>query len=351
MPENDQLIDAAITRLHRRAMFKKAGTGIAGAIAAAAVARTALQATPARAASEILPPTAPPIATDVDILNFALNLEYAEAQFYLNAVLGTGLSANDLAGGTASNVQSNFAAITYATPGATPVPAGSTLVPFQNPIVAQLAGAVAADEQAHVRFIKGSLAMLGAAPVPAPLIDVTAAGAFTTLANAANNLIGQGILPIPFNPYGSEGNFLLGSYIFEDVGVTAYGGAAGLISMGSELIQYAASILAAEAYHSATWRSFILMEGLSGQANAIADLRSILSSGSYPGQPNADDFGVTNPVSGIATAAPRDANGLTYRRSVQQVLNIVYGNEGANRTPGLFFPQGLNQQAGVVGFS
>ena len=351
MPENDQLIDAAITRLHRRAMFKKAGTGLAGAVAAAAIARTALQTTPAKAASEVLPATAAPTQTDVNILNFALNLEYAEAQFYLNAVLGTGLSANDLAGGTASNVQSNFATITYGTPGTTPVPAGSTVVPFQNPIVAELAGAVAADEQAHVRFIKGSLAMLGAAPVPAPLIDVTAAGAFTTLANAANNLIGQTLLPVPFNPYASEGNFLLGAYIFEDVGVTAYGGAAGLVSMGSELIQYAASILAAEAYHAATWRTLILMEGLTGQANAIADLRSILSSGAYPGQTDADDFGPTNPVSGIPIAAPRDANGLTYRRSVQQVLNIVYGNVGTSRTFGLFFPQGLNQQAGQMGFS
>ena len=351
MPENDQLVDAAITRLHRRAMFKKAGTGLAGAIAAAAVARAALEPTPAKAASEVLPSTGAPTQTDVNILNFALNLEYAEAQFYLNAVSGTGLSANDLAGGTASNVQSNLALITYGTPGATPIPAGNTLVPFTNGIVAELAGAIAAEEQAHVRFIKGSLAMLGGGIVPAPLIDVTAAGAFTTLANAANNLVGSGILPIPFNPYASEGNFLLGSFIFEDVGVTAYAGAAGLISQASELVQYAASILAIEAYHSGTARTLITLEGLSPQADAIGDLRSVLSSGQYPGQAQADDFGTTNPITEVPVDAPRDVNGLAYRRSVQQVLNIVYGNEGVNRTPGLFFPQGLNQLAGQVGFS
>ncbi len=353
MPENDQLIDAAMTRLQRRAMFKKAGTGLAGAMMAAAVARTALAPTEAKAATEVLPPTAAPTQTDVNILNFALNLEYAEAQFYLNSVIGTGLSPNDLAGGIAQNIQGNPQAIVYTDPGATPVAAGNTLTTFTNPIIAQFAQTVAADELAHVRFIKAALVMNGAVPVAAPLIDVTVGGAFTTLATAVNNLVGSAILPVPFNVYtGGDVNFLLAGFIFEDVGVTAYGGAAGLLSMGSELVQYAASILAAEAYHSSIWRVFLANAGAAAtaQSNAIADLRSILSSGQYPGQTLADDFGVTNPISGQIVALPRDSNGLAYRRSVQQVLNIVYGNEGASRKPGLFFPNGTNQLPGQAGF-
>ena len=350
MPEYDQLFHAAMAKLERRAMFKRAGTGLAGAVAAAALAGTTLSPTSAEAASEVLPATAAPTQTDVNILNFALNLEYVEAQFYLNATTGMGLSANDLAGGTAT-ASSAPGGYTFATPGATPVPAGTTLVPWQTAIVQQYADNIAADEQAHVRFIKSALASLGGGVVPAPVLDVSAAGAFSTLATAVNTVAGSAVLPVPFNPYASENYFLVGGFIFEDVGVTAYGGAAGLISMGSELIQYAASILAIEAYHSATLRTLLGVRGGSAITDAIANVRSLLSSGvTYPnGQ--ADDVGTFDTTNNVAVVAPRDSNALAFRRSVQQVLNIVYGNSGAGRTPGLFFPNGLNQLAGQVGFA
>ena len=328
MPEFDQLTDAALSKLQRRAMFRKAGTGIAGAVAAAALVGTTFGNT-AEAASVVYPPTAAPVQLDVDILNFALNLEYLEAQFYLNALTGTGLSANDLAGGTATNG-------VYSTPGATPVAAGTTAVPFATPIIRQLAQTIAADEQAHVRFIKSALTANGASPVPAPVIDVSASGAFSTLARAAG-LIQAGQT---FNPYQDENAFLLGAYVFEDVGVTAYGGAAGLISMGSELIQYAASILAVEAYHAGTIRTLLTVRGGGTATNAVSQLRSILSSGVGQGATGSDDFGTFDTTNNVVMLAPLDANALTYRRTTAQVLNIVYGNP--NSTPGLFFPNGMN---------
>ena len=329
MLTHEQMTNAALDKLQRRALFRKAGTGVAGAVAAAALAGTAFGSSPAEAASVVYPATSAPTQTDVDVLTFALNLEYLEAQFYLNALTGTGLSANDLAGGTSTNG-------VYNTPGATPVAAGTTLVPFQTPLIAQLAQTIAADEQAHVRFIKTALTSLGASPVPAPVIDVSAAGAFTTLAVAAG-IIQQGQT---FNPYEDENAFLLGGFIFEDVGVTAYGGAAGLLSQGSELIQYAASILAIEAYHAGTIRTLLIVRGGGAATDAVANLRSVLSSGAGQGAANSDDFGTLDTTNNVVVLAPRDENALSYRRTTTQVLNIVYGN--STKTPGLFFPNGMN---------
>ncbi len=336
MLSHDEMTNAALDALQRRALFKKAGTGLAGAVVAATLAGTAFGSSPAEAASYVIPPTANPTPMDANILNFALNLEYIEAQFYSNALLGTGLSANDLAGGPAVSSSTTPGGFTYSTPGATPVAAGATAVPFATPIIRQLAQTIAADEIAHVRFIKNALTSLGATPIAAPVLDVSAAGAFTTLAKAAGLISGNQV----FNPYQDENAFLLGGYIFEDVGVTAYAGAAGLLSMGSELVQYAASILAMEAYHSGTIRTLLSIRGGGAATDAISSLRSNLSSGALPGTPNADDFGTLDTVNNVVVLAPRDANALAYRRSTAQVLNIVYGNSMGNT--GLFFPNGLN---------
>ena len=243
-------------------------------------------------------------ASDYNILNFALNLEYLEAEFYLRAVTGTGLSAADTSGvGTTGTVT------------------GGSAVPFVTPAIAQYADEIAADEQAHVRFLR---AALGSSAVAEPTIDLSKS--FTTAAVAA------GLIPPggTFNPFADETSFLLGSYIFEDVGVTAYHGAATLIQ-NKPYLDAAAGILAIEAYHAATVRTLLLQRGQAPATAAISALRAAASGA-------ADDQGVT--LGGVANISLGDGNAIAYSRTTAQVLNIVYLG-GASGGYG-FFPAGLN---------
>ena len=94
---------------------------------------------------------------------------------------------------------------------------------------------LANDETKHVAYLR---AALGPAAVPCPLVDI--GGAFETAAQLAFN--SSTPLSPPFSPYESDLFFILGAYIFEDVGVTAYNGAAPYIQSKAYL-QAGASIL------------------------------------------------------------------------------------------------------------
>ena len=242
--------------------------------------------------------------SDADILNFALNLEYLEAEFYVRAVTGAGLPSTEIDGvGTTGSVT------------------GGSVVPFKTPAIQQYANNIAKDERLHVTFLRSAL---GDAAVARPTIDLVTS--FTTAAVAAN-LIEPGET---FNPFADEVSFLLGAYLFEDVGVTAYHGAAPLIR-SKEFLSAAAGILAVEAYHAANVRT-LLYQMDKGEATAkISALRAAASGAD-------DDQGVE--LNGVANIVPTDSNGLAFSRTTTQVLNIVYLG-GASGNFG-FFPQGMN---------
>ena len=248
--------------------------------------------------------------TDVDIFNFALNLEYLEAEYYLRAATGSGLVASDTTG-------------TGALGGVT----GGARVPFRSAYVQQYAEKIALDEQVHVKFIRS---VLGSSAVARPAIDFTTA--FTGLAVAAGLIVpGQ-----TFNPFADEISFLLGAFVFEDVGVTAYSGAAALIT-NRTLLSYAASVLAVEAYHGGAIRALLCNLGGQQAANRITVLRAALSGAN---DERGLTFGNNGSYQNFYNVAPTDEQGQTFRRSPRQVLNIVYG--AANATRGLFFPSGMN---------
>jgi len=298
-----ELLEALEARAYRREQrrgFFRAFGAAAFVAGGAAIASAAKAATP----------------SDPDILNFALNLEYLEAQFYSYAVNGTGLAANMLTGtGTQGTVT------------------GGRAVTFTDPVVASYAKEIAADEIAHVAFLRGAL---GTAAVAMPSIDVGTDpnGAFSSAARAAG-LVGPGQ---SFDPYASDENFLLGAFIFEDVGVTAYKGAAPLIT-NKTYLEAAAGILAVEAYHASIVRTTLYSKGI--QTPALIDATEAISGArdSLDGTSD-DDQGIRN-IGSASNIVPLDANGLAFSRSTGQVLNIVYLTNSA-ATSGGFFPAGVN---------
>ncbi|MEK6398045.1 MAG: ferritin-like domain-containing protein [Terriglobus sp.] len=250
--------------------------------------------------------------TDNDILYFALNLEFLEAQFYTLAVTGATIDKAGL------SIKSGSGAA-----GGTVTVKTNPKVNFTTPFLQSFAAEVAADEQAHVKFLQGAL---GANAVAMPNIDLM--NSFNALASAAG-------LGSSFDPFANETNFLIGAFIFEDVGVTAYQGAAGLISSKTYLDK-AVGIHNVEAYHAASIRTRIFQAGSSAQSisQSIAATRAKLDG------TNNDDIGVG--INGSAsTIVDCDSNGMTYARTTTQVLSIVYGG-GAAGKGGAFFPAAMN---------
>ena len=289
----DMISRSAENATDRRLFMKAAGVAGMGAVGAGALG--GLAASPAEAAP-----------SDGAVLNFALNLEYLEAEFYSHAAFGHGLGSG-LVGGTG-----RLGGVT-----------GGHKVPFKSKKIRQIAREIAYDEVNHVEFLRTAL---GGARVSRPAIDLKYS--FTAAARAAG-LIGA---RQSFNPFANENNFLLAAFIFEDVGVTAYKGAAPLIS-NKTYLEAAAGILSVEAYHAGIIRSSLFDKGLGGKANKISAARDSLDGSSD------DDQGIN--VRGKRNLVPADKNSIAYSRSADRVLNVVYLNPNSVAKGG-FFPYGTN---------
>ena len=304
---------------------------------------------------------------DADYLNFALNLEYLEANFYTLAA--TGQTVDEVGIGI-TGVGTSGAVTTK--------PGGPTAcaVPFKNSLVQSYAMEIAQEERNHVSFLRSAL---NSAAVAQPAID---------LYNSFNGLAALlGITGVTaFDPFADDASFLLGSYIFEDVGVTAYTGAAPLLTTPAYL-DAAAGIQGVEAYHAGLVRTTILgldqgsnMLGALGVvkagtliavADAISMVRAKLDGTGTTASPYGDDLGLAgqtvalngttvlnassfvnatttdttyttdslgNPV--VSSVSGTGTNGsMVVPRTPAQVLSIVYAS---GKDFGRFLPMGLN---------
>ena len=241
---------------------------------------------------------------DEDIFTFALNLEYMEAEFYLRATTGKGISDAD-AGSDAGRVM------------------GGHEANFKEKAIREFVEELAENELAHVRFYRKTL---GKGAVSRPAIDFDAG--FKAAAQAAG-------LPADFDPFADDMSVLLGGMLFEDVGVTAYAGAAPLLKK-KEFVEAAAGILAVEAYHMGMARSqlYVMGEKAWDAANAISDARDKVD-----GRQDKDQ-GIH--VKGKANIVPSTPDAIAFRRTPQEVLRIVYLTDKQGVSKGGFYPNGMN---------
>lgn len=238
-----------------------------------------------------LTPAEAQTSTEIEVLKFALNLEYLESEFYTYAFYGRGIETFGIGVSGEAN-------------GANPASGGQTtggkIVYFNNNaqvLSAQIAAEIGGDERAHVKLLRSAL---GSQAIAKPNINL--------------NALGFG--------FDSQNDFLRLSRIFEDIGLSAYAGAAGLLTTPS-IITTAARILATEAEHVSSVRTQIAVLNIPTTRLDGADL--------IP-PPSGTKFQVfsVNP-----------SNGLPATRTPGEVLYLAYGNQ-ANVIRGGFFPSGVN---------
>ena len=294
-----------------------------------------------------------PKAADYDaaILNFALNLEYLEAAFYLAAIGRLG----DLPGYSAEKV--------ILPAGYTGLDPAQSLFPAVGPVadpVAEYAQEIARDELEHVEFLREAL---GTSAGVLPTIDLNvsfqtaAAAAFSFIADPSKVGLPAGFTPAMFNPFANAALFLHGAFIFEDVGVTAYKGAAKFIT-NPDTLEAAAGILAVEAYHAGTVRTYLygadkrkadLFGGLDTWVivRAISDARDSLDGSADLDQGIVGNASLNTQVhegpDGVgANIVPTNERGIAFSRTPRQVANIVFLNGDNAALKGGFFPNGIS---------
>ncbi|MCL7039033.1 hypothetical protein MKW94_012565 [Papaver nudicaule] len=261
---------------------------------------------------------------DIDLLEFPLNLEYLEAEFFLWGALGYGLDkiAPQLAlgGQPPKGVKK------------------AKLGPFTRDIITQFAF----QEVGHLRAIKE---VVGGG-FPRPLLDLSA----KSFAKVMDSAFGFALVP-PFDPYSNELNYLLATYLVPYVGLTGYVGSSHLFK-GDRSKKLAAGLLAVESAQDAVVRAYLYeraMQKVSPYGITVAEFTAKISMlRDKLGGDGLMDEGIVVPpsmgaegkISGNVIAG--NDYSVAYRRTPKEILRIVYGGNGNEHVPGGFFPNGAN---------
>ncbi|XP_077250138.1 ferritin-like catalase Nec2 [Tasmannia lanceolata] len=259
---------------------------------------------------------------DIDLLEFPLNFEYLQAEFFLRASVGHGLDK------VAPNLSMGG-----------PPPRGArraNLDPLTRDIITQFAH----QDIGHLRAIKSNVQGF-----PRPLMDLSP----RCFAAMMDEAFGHPLQPA-FDPYANNINFLLASYLLPYVGLTGYVGInPGL--KGALSRRLVAGLLGMQSAQDAVIRTLLYERGMmkvqpyditvSEFTKRISDMRNRL------GGTGVKDKGIiVPPVMGPEEKHPGcvlagDRYAVAYERTPREILRILYGKDTAH-SPGGFFPDGAN---------
>jgi hypothetical protein len=213
--------------------------------------------------------------TIVDTLQFALTLEYLEAEFYTKAVASPGL-----------------------------IPAGAPTAAITT---------IRDHENAHVNFLKAAITSLGATPGPKPTFDFSG---------------GNGSMNGPFkDAFTNYPLFLAVSQTFEDTGVRAYKGQAANLIANNDVLTAALQIHSVEARHASHIRQMRKAMGANVKPWITGkDTGGIgaLVQASYNGEENTTQAGIeiVN-INGKSISADAASEAFDEPLTKDQVLAIV----------------------------
>lgn len=215
-------------------------------------------------------------ATIAETLNFALTLEYLEAEFYKTALNSSTLN----------------------------IPTSAARGAIQT---------IYNHEAAHVDFLKAALTGMGETPVAMPTFDFS-----------GGNGSGTGPFADAFSNYDL---FLAVAQTFEDTGVRAYKGQAGNLMSNNDVLEAALNIHSVEARHAAHIRSMRAASNSDIKPWITLDRSHINSSAvqpSYNGEANTMQAGVeiVN-INGEAINAERASEAFDEILTKDQILAIV----------------------------
>ncbi|KAF8394566.1 hypothetical protein HHK36_020778 [Tetracentron sinense] len=296
------------------------------------------------------PPHAIPIyPEDVDPVQFAVNLEYLEAEFFLWGALGYGLDhvAPELALGGPPPIGAMKANLDYLTLNIITEFAYQEVghLRYSLPLSLCLSQnlSLSLKRSCSVTVFRALITTVGG--FPRPLLDLSA----SNFAKLFDEAFGYHLVP-PFNPYHDSLSYMLGSYVIPYMGLVGYVGTNSIIN-GYKTKRLLAGLLGVESGQDAVIRMYLYerAEELVHPYNhtvaeftiRISEVRNQLAMCGIKdeGIIVPPELGAENRTCSNVLSA--DLNSLSYARTPAEILRVVY-NTGNEHIPGGFYPKGAN---------